>query len=108
MIVDKESPYLLNLLPSVYEPNGFMHSLDANKSYKDLNEASNEGSNEDSNKTLNRGPNDEQDDECCLLKEKLLKISNLTTSKRMEELTVEYYNLVNRLQKQFWQFYRAW
>ena len=28
MIVDKEFPHFLDLFPSVYEPNGFMHPLD--------------------------------------------------------------------------------
>ena len=43
MIVNEEFPYLLDLLPNVYEANGFMHLLDANKSYKDLNKGPNEG-----------------------------------------------------------------
>ena len=70
-----------------------MHILDIYKSCEDLNkgpsDGPNEGPNEDPNKTLNRGPSDGPDDGSYVLKEKLLKISNLTTSMRMEALTME-------------------
>ena len=95
MIVDEEFPHLLDLLPSVYEPNGFMHPLDTYKSCKDVNKGPSEGPNEDPNKTLNGGPKDGPNDGGYDLKEKLLKISNLTTSVRMEALIVEQYKTVN-------------
>ena len=57
-IDDEKFSYLLNLLSSVYEPNGFMHPLDADKSYKDLNERPNEDTNKTSNGELNDGSND--------------------------------------------------
>ena len=88
MIVNEEFSYLLNLLPSVYEPNGFTHPFDTfESSCKDINEGPsnvpNEGPNEDPNKTFNRGPSFGPDDGGYVLKEKLLKISNLTTLVRM-------------------------
>ena len=102
MIVDEEFPYLLDLLPSVYEPNGFMHPLDTYESCEDVNEGPSDepsdgpsdGPNENPNKTMNRGPSDGVDNGGYDLKEKLLKISNLTTSVRMEALIVEQYETV--------------
>ena len=61
-IVNEEFSYLLNLLPSIYESNDFMHSLNVDKSCKDLNEGLNKGSNEDPNKTSNKVPNDGPND----------------------------------------------
>ena len=95
--------YYDNLLPSVYEPNGFMHPLDTYKSCKDVNKGPSDGPNdgpsdrpnENPSKTMNGRPSDGVDDGGYDLKEKLLKISNLTTSVRMEALTVEQYEMVN-------------
>ena len=93
MTTDKEFPYLLDLLPCVYESNGFMHPLNAYKPCEDLNE----GPNGDPNKTLNGTPNDRLDDGGYLLKEKLLNILNLTLSERMEALIVKSYKTVNKV-----------
>ena len=99
MIVDEEFPHLLDLLPSVYEPNGFMHPLDTYESCEDVNkrpsEGPSDGPNENPNKTMNGRPNDGAGDGGYDLKEKLLKISSLTTLVRMEALTVEQYETVN-------------
>ena len=101
MIGDEEFPYLLDLLPSVYEPNGFMHPLDTYKSCEDENEGPSDrpndepsdgpsdGPNKNPNKTMNGGPSDGAGDGGYDLKEKLVKISSLTTLVRMEALTVE-------------------
>ena len=95
MIVDEEFPHLLDLLPSVYEPNGFMHPLDTYESCEDVNKGLSDGPNENPNKTMNGGPSDGTDDGGYDLKEKLLKISSLTTLMRMEALTVEQYETAN-------------
>ena len=107
MIVDEEFSHLVNLLPSVYEPNGFMHPLDTYELCEDVNDepsdgpgagpsdGPSDGPNENPNKTMNGGPSDGVDDGGYDLKEKLSKISNLTTSVRMEALTVEQYETVN-------------
>ena len=89
MIVDEEFPHLLNLLPSVYEPNGSMHPLDTYESCEDVTDGPSDGPNENPSKTMNGGRSDGVDDGGYDLKEKLLKISNLTTSVRMEALIVE-------------------
>ena len=103
MIVDEEFPHLLDLLPSVYEPNGFMHLLDTYESCENVNEGPSDGPsngpNENPNKTMNERPSDGAGDGGYDLKEKLLKISSLTTSVRMEALTVEQYETVNNAAK---------
>ena len=43
MIVDEEFSHLLDLLPSVYEPNGFMHPFDTYESCEDVNEGPSDG-----------------------------------------------------------------
>ena len=55
MIFNEKFSYLLNLLSSIYEPNGFMHPLHANKSFKDLNKGSNDGPNKGLNDDQMRG-----------------------------------------------------
>ena len=115
MIVDEEFLHLLDLLPSVYEPNDFMHPLDTYESCEDeIKEPSDgpndgpsdgpsdrpsdgpsDGPNENPNKTMNGGPNDGAGDGGYDLKEKLLKISSLTALVRMEALTMEQYETVN-------------
>ena len=97
MIGDEEFPHLLDLLPSVYEPNGFMHPLDTYESCEDVNEGPSDGPNENPNTNMNGGPSDGADDSRYDLKEKLLKISNLTTLVRMETLTVEQYETINNV-----------
>ena len=72
-----------------------MHPLDTYESCKDVNEGPSNGPNENPNKTMNGGPSDGADDGGYDLKEKLLKISNLTTLVRMEALTNEQYKTVN-------------
>ena len=89
MIVDEEFSHLLNLLPSVCEPNGFMHPLDTYESCEDVNEGPSDGPNENPNKTMNGRPSGGADDGGHDLKEKLLKILSLTMLVRMEALTVE-------------------
>ena len=76
MIVDKGFSYLLNFLPSVSEPNGFMHPLDAHKLCNYLNEGPNDGPNKDPYKSSNGGSNDGPNNGGDLLKEMLLEISN--------------------------------
>ena len=81
MIVNEEFPYLLDLLPSIYKPNGFMHPLDAkelgdypNKGPNDApNDKPNDGSNEDPNKISNEGSIDGPDNRGDLLKENYLR-----------------------------------
>ena len=80
-----------------------MHPLYTYESCEDVNEGPSEepsdgpsdGSNENPNKTMNGRPSDGAGDGGYDLKEKLLKISSLTTLVRMEALTVEQYETVN-------------
>ena len=76
MIVDEEFSYLLDLLPKVYEANGFMHQLDADELWNDPNDGPNGRPSKGSNKTSNEAPNDGLDNGGDFLKEKLLQISN--------------------------------
>ena len=91
---------MLDLLPSVYKPNGFKHPLDAEKLWNDLserpNDRPNDESNEDPNRTFNEGSNDRLGNGRNLLKEKLLEISNWATSKRLEALTLAQSNHFNK------------
>ena len=79
MIFKEKFPYLLNLFPSVYGPNGFMHPLDANESCKDLNEGTIDGQNINPNKTSNKEPNDGLDNGDDLLTPKELTLVFMKT-----------------------------